>query len=185
MSRIGKTPIQIPTGVTVTPSGMSVEVTGPKGKLVCELFGGTKVTIEGQQIVVTSRAVFGPGRALHGLVRARLANMIKGVTEGWTKKLELSGVGYRAAIEGTNLVLTIGFSHTVTVKPPPGIVFSVVEGKIIVTGIDKETVGQSAANIRNIRKPEPYKGKGIKYLGEYIRKKAGKSAKTVGGTAAK
>lgn len=119
--------------------------------------------------------------ALHGLVRAHIDNMIHGVSEGWTKTLVLSGVGYRAALTGTDLVLTVGFSHPVIIVPPAGIQFSIVEGKVIVSGVDKQTVGQIASDIRKVKPPEPYKGKGIMYEGEHIRKKAGKSAKGVGG----
>jgi len=122
-----------------------------------------------------------PTRALHGYVRANLDNLITGVTKGWTKTLELSGVGYRATVTGTNLTLNLGFSHPVIVTPPEGIQFAAAEGKIVVSGRDKQLVGQVAAKIREIKKPEPYKGKGIKYQGEHIRKKAGKAAKAIGG----
>jgi large subunit ribosomal protein L6 len=122
-----------------------------------------------------------PTKALHGYVRANLDNLITGVTKGWTRVLELSGVGYRAAVTGANLTLNLGFSHPVTVVPPEGIQFSAAEGKIVVSGRDKQLVGQVAAKIREIKKPEPYKGKGIKYQGEHIRKKAGKAAKAIGG----
>ena len=118
---------------------------------------------------------------MHGFLRAQIANQIKGVSEGWTKALELVGVGYRAAVSGNNLVLTVGFSHPVTIEPSAGISFEVQEGKIVVSGNDKQAVGQVAATVRGVKEPEPYKGKGIKYQGEYIRKKAGKSAKAVGG----
>jgi large subunit ribosomal protein L6 len=121
--------------------------------------------------------------ALFGFVRAYIANIVQGITVGWTKSLELSGVGYRAAVTGSDLVLTVGYSHPVKISPPAGITFAVVEGKIVVSGTDKQVVGQMASKIRDVKKPEPYKGKGIKYVGEQIRKKAGKTAKAVGGTA--
>ena len=181
MSRIGNAIIIVPKEATVTITGSSVVVKGPKGELRYAVPNGLSVHNEGAVVEVK---IAGGGdkarQALHGYLRAVLANGVVGVTKGWTKTLELSGVGYRAALSGTSVVLTVGFSHPVTVAPPAGISFSVTEGKIIVAGIDKQAVGQTAASIREIKKPEPYKGKGIKYEGEYIRKKAGK-AKAVGG----
>lgn len=181
MSRIGKTPIELPEGVTITKDGGELVVKGPKGELRCHLPGGVDMTIDGSVCIISCTKTDTKHSALHGLVRALLSNMVKGVTVGWTRTLELSGVGFRAAVTNTNIVLTVGFSHDVIVKPPSGITFSIQEGKIIVSGIDKQLVGQVAANIRNVKKPEPYKGKGIKYQGEHIRKKAGKSAKAIGG----
>jgi large subunit ribosomal protein L6 len=180
MSRIGNAIIIIPKEVTVTKDGTTVVVKGPKGELRLEVPHGLTVEMEDAQIHVKCSRNDKPSRALHGYVRATLANAVTGVTRGWTKTLELSGVGYRATVDGVNLVLTIGFSHPVTIVPPAGISFSVNEGKIITSGIDKQAVGQMAASIREIKKPEPYKGKGIKYEGEHIRKKAGK-AKAVSG----
>jgi large subunit ribosomal protein L6 len=140
-----------------------------------------RVLVADGKIVVARSADDKPTRALHGYVRANINNLIIGVTKGWTKTLELSGVGYRAALSGANLTLNLGFSHPVTVTPPEGIQFAAAEGKIVVSGRDKQLVGEVAAGIRAIKKPEPYKGKGIKYKGEHIRKKAGKAAKAIGG----
>ncbi len=181
MSRIGKTPIIVPKEITVAKEGSTVVVKGPKGELRLTLPPGVALKTTNEKLEVVSSGADKRSRALHGFVRAQLANHIKGATSGWSKVLELSGVGFRAAVSGSNLVLTIGFSHPVTVTPPPGITFSITEGKIVVSGVDKQLVGQVAASIREIKKPEPYKGKGIKYQGEHIRKKAGKSAKAVGG----
>jgi len=181
MSRIGNAIIIVPKEATVTISGSSVSVKGPKGELSMTVPAGITVTDKEGTIVVTRKGEEKAMRSLHGYVRAELMNSITGVTKGWTRTLELSGVGYQAAVTGTDLTLNLGFSHPVLVKPPLGITFSAAEGKIIVAGTDKQLVGQTAAKIREIKKPEPYKGKGIKYLGEHIRKKAGKAAKAVGG----
>lgn len=183
MSRIGKTPIEIPQGVTITKDGSELVVKGPKGELRSPLLDGIDMAIVGSVCTISCSKTDTKYLALHGFTRATLLNLVKGVTVGWTKTLELSGVGFRATVANMNLVLTVGFSHEVTIAPPTGITFTVAEGKIIVSGIDKQLVGQVAANIRNVKKPEPYKGKGIKYLGEHIRKKAGKSAKAIGGAA--
>jgi len=180
MSRIGKAIIDIPKEATVTKDGDQVVVKGPKGELRHSTPYGLTITITDGKLEVECKSSDKAKQALHGYFRAELANAVTGVTTGWTRVLELSGVGYRAAVTGVNLVLNIGFSHPVTVVPPAGISFSVKDGKIVVAGIDKQAVGQVAASIREIKKPEPYKGKGIKYEGEYIRKKAGK-AKAVGG----
>lgn len=182
MSRIGKTPIEVPKDATLTVDGKDVVVKGPKGTMTMTLPDYVTVAVDGAHVVIACKKTDTKHTALHGFVRAELANMVKGVTVGFTKTLELAGVGYRAAVSGSNLVLTVGFSHAVTIIPPPGITLAVVEGKIVVSGINKQLVGQIAANIREVRKPEPYKGKGIKYVGEHIRKKAGKSAKAIGGT---
>jgi len=180
MSRIGKAIIDVPKEVTVTKDGSDIVVRGVKGELRHGIPYGLTVAISDGKLEVECKSSDKAKQAIHGYFRAELANAVAGVTKGWTKTLELSGVGYRAAVNGVNLVLTIGFSHPVTVAPPAGIAFTVNEGKIVVAGIDKQAVGQVAASIREIKKPEPYKGKGIKYEGEYIRKKAGK-AKAVGG----
>ncbi len=180
MSRIGKTPIQVPKDVTITVAGKNVVVKGPKGELSEHLPESITVTSREGVVEVTRKGDDKKVKSLHGFVRAKIAGDIIGVTTGWTKTLELSGVGYRASVAGVNLVLTIGFSHPVTIVPPPGIAFSVNEGKIVVSGADKHSVGQVAASIRAIKKPEPYKGKGIRYAGEHIRKKAGKAAKAIG-----
>ncbi len=183
MSRIGKTPIEIPLGVTIIKDGSELVVKGPKGELRSPLPDGIDMTIDGSVCAIICTRTDTKHLALHGFTRATLFNLIKGVTVGWTRTLELAGVGFRASITNMNLVLTVGFSHEITIVPPAGITFAVTEGKIVVSGIDKQLVGQVAANIRNVKKPEPYKGKGIKYLGEHIRKKAGKSAKAIGGAA--
>ena len=181
MSRIGNAIISIPKEVTVTTEGAAMVIKGPNGELRMDIPARIGVHIADGNIEVTRRGEDKPTRALHGYVRANLANIVTGVTKGWTKTLELSGVGYRATVSGTNLTLNLGFSHPVTVTPPEGIQFAVNENKIVVSGRDKQLVGQVAASIREIKKPEPYKGKGIKYQGEHIRKKAGKAAKAVGG----
>ncbi len=181
MSRIGNLPVAVPKDVTITLSGETVIVKGAKGELIVPVQSGIAVTQEGENLLAKKTRNDKKTRAAHGTVVALLKNAIVGVTKGWTKQLELSGVGYRSALSGTNLTLNIGFSHPVTITPPAGITFAVTEGKIVVSGIDKYLVGQTAAEIRGVKPPEPYKGKGIKYTGEHIRKKAGKSAKAVGG----
>ncbi len=181
MSRIGNAIISIPSIATVTLSDDLVVVKGPNGELRMRVPPRVSVKVADGKIEVRRSGDDKPTRALHGYVRANLNNLVTGVTKGWTRVLELSGVGYRAAVTGVNLTLNLGFSHPVTVIPPAGIQFAAQEGKIIVSGTDKQLVGQVAAKIREIKKPEPYKGKGIKYQGEHIRKKAGKAAKAVGG----
>lgn len=186
MSRIGKLPVKIPEGVTVEVTGHTVHVTGPKGELKQTFLPQVEIKVTGGEIVVTRKS--DDDKAVHGLTRAIIANMVHGVTEGYSKELEMTGIGYRANVEGSDLVMAIGYSHPVKIPAPEGIKFSVAEGKIKVEGIDKELVGQVAANIRAARPPEPYKGKGIHYVGEYIRRKAGKTAKaagTTGGTGGK
>jgi large subunit ribosomal protein L6 len=180
MSRIGKMKINLPNGVSGRISDGRLTLAGPKGTLEYIIPEGTDIKLGESAITVANRESGKDSDALFGFVRAYVANIVYGVDRGWTKTLELSGVGYRAVLNGSNLVLNVGFSHPVTVVPPPGISFSINEGKIVVAGIDKQLVGQIAAKIREVKKPEPYKGKGIKYLGEYIRKKAGKTAKAVG-----
>jgi len=181
MSRIGKSPIIIKPDITVTQENGVITVKGLKGSLVFGIPKGISVTVKDKIVTVQSSSGDTKTNALHGLVRAQINNMIIGVSTGWMKTLVLSGVGYRAAITGNSLNLTVGFSHPVIVNPPQGISFSISEGKIIVAGIDKQVVGQVAADIRKVKPPEPYKGKGIMYEKEHIRKKAGKSAKGVGG----
>lgn len=180
MSRIGNAIITISKDVTVTNESNTCVVKGPKGTLSLPVSDRVRVVLEGDVIRVERKHNDKDSRALHGYTRAVLANAVIGVTKGWTKTLELSGVGYRATLSGTNLVLSVGFSHQVTITPPEGITFQVVEGKIVVSGIDRQLVGHVASKVREVKKPEPYKGKGIKYEGEYIRKKAGK-AKAAGG----
>ncbi|HVA38426.1 MAG TPA: 50S ribosomal protein L6 [Candidatus Dormibacteraeota bacterium] len=179
MSRIGKLPIPLPGGVTVQVGESEVKVKGPKGELVQEIRPQVSVVVEGDQVLVMRKNDERAARALHGLTRTLVANMIQGVTKGFRKSLEIQGVGYRAAKAGEDLNLTLGFSHPVVYKAPLGISFA-TEGptKIHVEGIDKQLVGQVAAEIRDIRPPEPYKGKGVRYEGEFVRKKLGKAGKT-------
>lgn len=173
--------MKIPETTKVTLEGKKILITGPKGELTQLVNKDIKVNVENGEFVVERSGENKKLRALHGLTLALLRNMIVGVTGGYAKTLELSGVGFRAQASGDTLTLSVGFSHPVTLKAPQGISFSVAENKITVTGIDKQLVGQIAHNIRDVRPPEPYKGKGIRYLGERIRRKAGKAAaKTVG-----
>ncbi len=177
MSRIGRAPIPVPSGVTVDISGQKVAVTGPKGTLEHVVSDPIRISQEDGSLVVTRPTDRGPHRALHGLSRTLVANMVTGVTEGFQRKLELVGVGYRAALKGKNLELAVGFSHPVTFEPPEGITFEVPETtQIVVSGINKQQVGQIASEIRRVRPPEPYKGKGIRYEGEAVRRKVGKRA---------
>ena len=178
MSRIGKEPISIPSDVQVSIEGRSVGVTGPKGSLDLDLPGEINVRQEDGTVLVERPNDDRKNKALHGLTRSLINNMVIGVSEGFKKELEIVGVGYRAAKSGDGLELQLGFSHPVKVKAPDGITFDVPEPtQIIVSGINKEVVGQVAADIRSYRKPEPYKGKGIRYAGEYVARKAGKAAK--------
>lgn len=178
MSRIGKMPVDMPSGVDVRVDGTHVTVKGSKGELSREFNDRVSFSIEDGVITVGREDDTRESRALHGLSRALLANMVQGVTEGFTKVLEIQGVGYRASLKGPDLELLVGFSHPVDVKAPKGITFEVPEPtRIVVSGIDKEQVGQVAADIRKVRPPEPYKGKGIRYAGEYVRRKAGKAGK--------
>jgi len=176
MSRIGRLPIEIPQGVQVNLVDNLITVKGPKGELQKELPAEIKVEVQDNQVVVTRPSDQREHRALHGLTRTLVANMIEGVTKGFEKKLEIVGVGYRAALQGNKLVLQIGYSHPVEITPPPGIEIEVsAPTKITVKGIDKEQVGALAADIRAVRGPEPYKGKGIRYEGEHVRRKVGKA----------
>ncbi len=176
MSRIGRMPIDIPAGVTVDLKGHTITVKGPKGELTRELHGDMNIAVEGNVISVTRPSDNKEHRALHGLTRTLVNNMVVGVSEGYSKTLEIQGVGYRAAMQGNKLALTLGFSHPVEVVPPAGITIEVPSAnKIIVSGADKEVVGAVAADIRKWRLPEPYKGKGIRYEGEVVRRKAGKA----------
>jgi large subunit ribosomal protein L6 len=179
MSRIGRAPIPVPSGVSITLSEDAVTVTGPQGSLARTLPHSISIEQEGDVLVVSRPNDERQNRALHGLTRSLVANMVTGVTQGYAKELEIVGVGYRAIAKGPDsLELSLGFSHPVPVDAPEGITFEVpTPTRIIVRGIDKERVGQVAANIRKIRKPEPYKGKGVRYAGERVVRKAGKAAK--------
>jgi len=179
MSRIGRMPIPMPEGVAVSIKGNRVTVRGPKGELSRSFDQDMSIALRDNHIIVTRPSDSKRHRAMHGLTRALLANMVTGVSEGFQKTLEIVGVGYRAEMQGETLVLSVGYSHPVQIEPPPGITFSVEKGyrSFIVEGIDKELVGEVAARIRAVRKPEPYKGKGIRYLGERVRRKAGKAGK--------
>ncbi|MPZ53656.1 MAG: 50S ribosomal protein L6 [Acidimicrobiia bacterium] len=176
MSRIGKQPIELPSGVDVTISGPNVTVKGPKGELSRRIHDKVGISSDDGVLNVTRVDESREARALHGLTRALVANMVAGVADGFSKDLEIQGVGYRASLKGKDIELLVGFSHPVLINAPEGITFEVPEPtKITVSGIDKETVGQIAADIRRVRPPEPYKGKGIRYVGEYVRRKAGKA----------
>ena len=185
MSRIGKKPIQIPEGVTVEVKNGAVVVAGPKGSLTVNFRPEIEVLVEKKQILVKRKGENKLARSLHGLTRTLIANAVEGITNGFSKALEVIGTGYRASLEGENLVLAVGFSHLVKVSPPTGVKFE-VEGnnKIKISGIDKALVGQVAAQIRKIRPPDPYKGKGIRYEGEEVKLKPGKTGKAgaTGGT---
>lgn len=178
MSRIGRLPIDVPAGVTVKVDGQAVTVSGPKGELGLTVANPIEVRLEENQVLVTRPDDERASRSLHGLTRTLINNQIIGVTQGYTKGLEVVGTGYRVTQKGSAVEFALGFSHPVTVEPPAGITLT-VEGntKLTVSGIDKQAVGEVAANIRKIRKPEPYKGKGVRYAGEVVRRKAGKAGK--------
>ena len=178
MSRIGRLPIEIPGGVEVRVDGRAVTVTGPRGTLALTVAAPIDVAVEDGRVLVTRPDDERTSRSLHGLTRTLIANNVVGVTQGYTKGLEVVGTGYRVQARGANVEFALGFSHPVLVEPPAGITFA-VEGnnRLTVSGIDKQAVGETAANIRKIRKPEPYKGKGVRYAGEVVRRKAGKSGK--------
>ena len=176
MSRIGRLPIAVPSSVDVTIDGRRLTVTGPKGTLTRELHPDIKVSREEDNLVVTRPTEQKTHKQLHGLTRTLVNNMVVGVTDGYRKGLEITGVGYRAAKVGEKLQLNLGYSHPIEIEPPSGITFEVENPtRLAVVGIDKELVGQIAARVRSTRKPEPYKGKGVKYVGEVIRRKAGKA----------
>ncbi len=178
MSRIGKKPVQIPAGVEVTVNGNTCTVKGPKGTLEQDFHSEISVAVEGNEVIVTRANDERVARAQHGLTRALIQNMVTGVSEGYTKSLELAGVGYRVQLKGTTLDLSLGYSHPVLVEAPEGITFECPDNTHInVKGINKQQVGQIAAEIRGKRPPEPYKGKGVHYVGEHIRRKLGKAAK--------
>jgi len=177
MSRIGRQPIPVPAGVSIAIDPGRVMVNGPLGELSQQV--PLRITVErrDEELVVTRPTDRGEDRALHGLTRSLIANMVEGVTKGFEKKLEIQGVGYRATLKGTSLELNVGYSHPVVIEPPQGVAFEVpVPTQISVKGVDKQQVGEVAAKIRKVRPPEPYKGKGIRYEGEYVRRKVGKRA---------
>ena len=179
MSRIGRLPVEVPTGVDVTISGSHVKIKGPKGELEFTFSKDIELSLKDGEISVNRPSDAREMRSLHGTTRSLIQNMVIGVTDGFQKELQLVGVGYRANMQGKNLVLNVGFSHSVEVEPPPGITFEVGERsqQVFISGIDKQKVGQVTAEIRKVRPPEPYKGKGIRYKDEYIRRKAGKAGK--------
>lgn len=182
MSRIGNAPIIIPESVTTVLVDKSFEVSGPKGKLSLDIPSEITVEVQQDQITLKRKNDLKKVKALHGLTRSLVANIVTGLTEGWTKNLELHGVGFRAQVNGNKLILNVGYSHPVEIAAPSGVTFEVSDNtKIKVSGIDKQLVGQVAANIKKVRPPDVYKGKGIRYQGEYIRKKVGKSAKVGAG----
>ena len=178
MSRIGKAPVEVPSGVNVEIAGRSVKVRGPKGELSVPVGRGVEVRQEDGSIVVDRASDAPDHKAMHGLTRSLVQNAVTGVTEGFSKTLQIAGVGYRAALQGRGVNLQVGYSHPVVVQPREGVEFEVPNATtIVVRGIDKQRVGQMAAEIRRVRPPEPYKGKGIRYEGEYVRRKLGKTAK--------
>ncbi len=181
MSRIGRLPIAVPPGVQVTLEGRAITVSGPRGTLQRDLHADMRVELEDGRLVVSRPSDAKPHKQLHGLTRTLVANMVEGVTNGFRKGLEITGVGYRAQKVGEKLQLSLGYSHQIEIEPPAGISFEVENPtRLAVVGIDKELVGQIAAKVRAARKPEPYKGKGVRYAGEYVRRKAGKAGK-IGG----
>ena len=178
MSRIGRLPIPVPSGVDIKVDGQEVTVKGPKGELKHRVARPIEVTQEDGQLKVARPSDEGPVRALHGLTRTLINNMVIGVTQGYSKTLEIVGVGYRVQARGSNLEFSLGYSHPITVEPPAGITFRVERPtQFVVEGIDKQKVGEVAANIRKLRKPDPYKGKGVRYEGEQVRRKVGKTGK--------
>jgi large subunit ribosomal protein L6 len=178
MSRIGRQPIPVPGGVEVKIDGRAISVKGPKGELSHTVAEPIEVKLEGGEIMVARPSDENTARALHGLTRALLSNMVLGVTQGYTKTLEIVGVGYRVQAKGSNLEFSLGYSHPIVVEPPDGITFKVERPTVFsVEGIDKQKVGEVAANIRKLRRPDPYKGKGVRYQGEQIRRKVGKAGK--------
>lgn len=181
MSRVGRLPIVIPDGVSVALEGQRCAVRGSRGELSHEVHADIRVAIDDGSVVVTRTSDAPRQRALHGLTRALIANMVQGVSQGYRRSLEIVGTGYRAELRGETLVLNLGFSHQVALEPLPGVAFEVeTPQRVHVDGIDKQAVGQQAALVRRVRPPEPYRGKGVRYLGEFVRIKAGKSVATIG-----
>lgn len=178
MSRVGKKPIPVPDKTKVDISGRTVKVSGPKGNLSMEIHPAVAVAVENNNVLVTRSTDQKQHRALHGLTRSLVNNMMIGVSEGFKRELQIIGVGYRAEMKGTRLIMHLGYSHPIVVSPPEGLTMEVIpkENKVIISGIDKQMVGQMAAKIRSLRKPEPYKGKGVRYVGEHVRSKVGKKS---------
>lgn len=176
MSRIGRQPVEVPTGVTVDVIGQQIKATGPKGTLEVKLLPGLKVDIDGTVLTVSKQADNEETQRTYGLQRTLINNIVIGVSQGYERRLEINGVGYRANVAGQSINLSLGYSHPIEFKLPQGVEAKIEKNQIILTGADKQQVGQVAANIRALRKPEPYKGKGIKYIEERIRRKAGKAA---------
>jgi len=180
MSKIGKQPVKLSEGVKTEMAGETLKISGVKGSLDLKIPRGINIEVKDGELQVVSKVNSKQGKSTFGTTRALIANMVKGVSEGWSKKLELVGTGYRAESDGKILTLTVGYSHPVKIEAPEGISFKVEKTFVTVEGINRETVGQVSANIRGVRPPEPYKGKGIKYIDEIIRRKAGKAAKAAG-----
>jgi large subunit ribosomal protein L6 len=181
MSRIGRKPLVLPKGVTLSQKPGSVGLKGPKGELSRAMPGGVSLKVEGTKVVVERADDSRENRSKHGLIRAHLANMLKGVTDGWTRELEINGVGYRAEVTGDALTMALGYSHPVIFKLPKGISAKVEKNRVILSGADRDMLGQTAAKVRELRPPEPYKGKGVKYVEEVIKRKVGKAGATSGG----
>jgi len=181
MSRIGRKPVVLPKGVTVSAKAEAINVKGPKGELSKPLPSGVSLKVEGDKVVVNRADDSRENRAKHGLMRAHLQNMVKGVSEGWTRELEINGVGYRAEVGGDTLTMALGYSHPVLFKLPKGIAAKVDKNRVILSGADRDMLGQTAAKVRELRAPEPYKGKGVKYAEEVIKKKVGKAGATGSG----
>jgi large subunit ribosomal protein L6 len=180
MSRIGRKPVVIPKGVTLSQKPGQFSVKGPKGELSKPMPAGVAIKTEGDQVIITREDDSPEKRARHGLVRAHLANMVKGVSEGWTRELEINGVGYRAEVTGEGVTLALGYSHPVAFKLPKSITAKVEKNRLTLTSADKDALGQVSAKIRELRPPEPYKGKGVKYVEEVIKRKVGKAAASGG-----
>lgn len=180
MSRIGRKPVVIPKGVTLSQKAGNFSVKGPKGELSKHMPDGVTMKLEGDKVTISRADDSPPNRAKHGLVRAHLANMVKGVTDGWQRELEINGVGYRAEVSGDAITFALGYSHPIVFKLPKGISAKVDKNRLMLTAADKDALGQVAAKLRELRAPEPYKGKGVKYVEETIKKKVGKAAATGG-----
>jgi large subunit ribosomal protein L6 len=181
MSRIGRKPIPLPKGVSLAQKPGTISVKGPKGELTKAMPGGISVKTEADKILVTRADDSRENRSKHGLIRAHLANMVKGVTDGWTRELEINGVGYRAEVAGDTINMALGYSHPIAFKLPKGVAAKVEKNRVTLSGADRDLLGQTAAKVRELRLPEPYKGKGVKYVEEVIKRKTGKAGATGGG----